>query len=171
MRRSRSTARTIGWVGALVVAFFVGRGALPSPLVEAQSGGRVFEIRIYTVEEGKVEQLSEVFRNNVTTMFAEHGMTNVAYFTPQEDPQCVTASPTSTILSPAFDARPCTWSKDTLVYILAHESRDAAAVNWDSFRNDADGLASFRQAYDRAGVKVMKIESAFMTATDYSALR
>jgi len=46
-----------------------------------------------------------------------------------------------------------------------------ATKNWESFRNDSEGLRSFREDYARAGVKVMKIESAFVNATDYSLLK
>ena len=152
-------------------AFVIGRGSEPELPIQAQEGGRVFELRMYTVEDGKVHLLSKVFRDNVTGMFAKHGMTNVAYFIPQDDPQCATARTTATILSPAFDYSSCEWSKDTLIYILGHPSREMAAKNWDSFRNDSEGLRSFREDYARAGVKVMKIESVFAAATDYSLLK
>ncbi len=154
-----------------VCAFVIGRGSEPKSPIYAQEGGRIFELRMYTVEDGKVELLSKVFRDNVTGMFAKHGMTNVAYFIPQNDPQCATAHTTATILSPAFDYSSCEWSKDTLIYILGHPSREIATKNWDSFRNDTEGLRSFREDYARAGVKVMKIESAFINATNYSLLK
>ena len=59
----------------------------------------------------------------------------------------------------------------SLIYILGHASREAAEENWDSFVQDADGMRSFREDYAQAGVKVMKIESVYMDATEYSALR
>lgn len=152
-------------------AFVLGRAWPAAAPAEAQSGDRVFEIRMYTVEDGKVDLLSRVFRDNVTGMFARHGMTNVGYFIPQEDPQCGTFRPTATIRSPAFDYGPCEWSRDTLIYILGHASREAAEENWASFTRDEEGMRSFREDYARAGVKVMKIESVYMDATDYSALR
>ena len=159
-------------LGALCVcAFVVGRVWQPAAPVEARAGDRVFEIRMYTVEDGKVELLSQVFRDNVTKMFARHGMTNVGYFIPQEDPQCGAFRPTATIRVPAFDYGACEWSRDTLIYILGHASREAAEENWDSFVQDADGMRSFREDYAQAGVKVMKIESVYMDATEYSALR
>ena len=165
------TVHTLILVAAILGGFAIGRGSAPHPAVHAQADDRVYEIRIYTVEDGKVGLLSEVFRQNVTRMFAKHGMTNVAYFVPRDDPACVTAAPTSTILSPVFDERPCSWSQDTLIYILGHDSPEAAEQNWASFTADAEGLASFRDDYARAGVQVMKIESVFMRATDYSPLR
>ncbi len=47
-------------------AFVLGRVWQSAAPVEARTGDRVFEIRMYTVEDGKVELLSQVFRDNVT---------------------------------------------------------------------------------------------------------
>lgn len=162
--------------GLVSLALCVGSFALGNLLnarspVHAQDGPRLFEIRMYTVEDGKVELLSRVFRDQVTTMFARHGMMNVAYFVPNDEPRCSTFSPKGTILSPVFDTSSCQWSKDTLVYILGHQSRSAAERNWASFRRDTGGMKNFRQEYDRAGVKVVKVQSVYMDATDYSALK
>ena len=167
----RSIAGGLLLIAMCLGAFALGRVSPSAAPVEARPGDGVFEIRMYTVEDGKVELLSRVFRDNVTKMFARHGMTNVGYFIPREEPRCGAFRPTATIRSPAFDYGPCEWSQDTLVYILRHASRAAAEENWASFVQDAEGLRSFREDYARAGVKVMKIESVYMDATEYSALR
>ena len=167
----RSMARWLSVAVLCLGAFALGRGWQPGTTVQAQPERRVFEIRKYTVEDGKVEALSRVFRDNVTQMFARHGMTNVAYFIPREDPQCGAAGAGFTIQAPVFDYGPCEWSRDTLIYILGHASRAAAEENWASFTQDEAGMRSFREDYARAGVKVMKIESVYMDATDYSRLQ
>ena len=167
----RALARVSSVAVLCLCAFALGRGWQPGTPVQAQADQRVFEIRMYTVEDGKVDALSRVFRDNVTQMFARHGMTNVAYFIPQEDPQCATAGADFTIRAPVFDYGPCEWSRDTLIYILGHASRAAAEENWASFAQDEAGMRSFREDYARAGVKVMKIESVYMDATEYSELR
>ena len=167
----RSLARASAVTALCLGAFALGWFWQPAAGVRAQDDAGVFEIRIYTVADGKVEALSRVFRDNVRHMFARHGMTNVAYFIPTEDPQCGAARPGSTILAPAFDYGPCDWSADTLVYILGHASREAAEANWASFTQDEAGMRSFREDYARAGVQVLKIESAYLNATEYSALR
>lgn len=167
----RSIVRGLLLVALCAAAFVLGREWQSAPPVEARSAEQVFEIRMYTVEDGKVDLLSRVFRDNVTKMFARHGMTNVAYFLPRDDPQCGTFRPTATIRSPAFDYGACEWSRDTLIYILGHASREAAEENWASFVQDTEGMRSFREDYARAGVKVLKIESVYMDATEYSALR
>ena len=170
-------ARTLLTLALCLGAFALGRGS-PSwwPLVQAEpvqaeEAGRVFELRLYTVEDGKVGRLSEVFRDNVTQMFARHGMTNAAYLLPRDAPQCGTFRAGATIREPAFDYAPCPWSRDTLVYLLAHDSPAAAERSWASFVADEDGLRSFREDYARAGVKVLRIASVFLDPAEYSALR
>ena len=170
--RRRPAAGTLLTVALCLGAFALGRGS-PSwwPPVQAEEAGRVFELRLYTVEDGKVGRLSEVFRDNVTGMFARHGMTNAAYLLPREAPQCGTFRAGATIRDPAFDYGPCPWSQDTLVYLLGHDSPEAVKRNWAAFVADEDGLRSFREDYARAGVKVMRIVSVLLDPAEYSALR
>ena len=99
-----SVARTLLTLALCLGAFALGRGS-PSwwPSVQAEEGGRVFELRLYTVEDGKVGRLSEVFRDNVTKMFARHGMANTAYLLPRDQPECGTFRAGATIREPAFD--------------------------------------------------------------------
>ena len=171
MRRTPA-ARTLLTLALCLGAFALGRGS-PSwwPPVQAEEGGRVFELRLYTVEDGKVGRLSDVFRDNVTGMFARHGMANTAYLIPRDEPACGTFRAGATIREPAFDYGPCPWSRDTLVYLLGHDSPEAAERNWASFAADEDGLRSFREDYARAGVKVMRIASVLLDPAEYSALR
>ena len=172
MRRMPPASRTLLTVALCLGAFALGRGS-PSwwPPVQAEEGGRVFELRLYTVEDGKVGRLSEVFRDNVTKMFARHGMANTAYLLPRDEPECGTFRAGATIREPAFDYGPCPWSRDTLVYLLGHDSPAAAERNWASFVAHEDGLRSFREDYARAGVKVLRIASVLLDPAEYSALR
>ncbi len=169
---TRPATRALLTLALCLGAFALGRGS-PSwwPSASAETNGRVFELRLYTVEEGKVGRLSEVFRDNVTTMFARHGMANTAYLIPREEPRCGTFRAGASIRKPAFDYGPCPWSRDTLVYLLGHAGPEAAERSWASFTADEDGLRSFREDYARAGVKVMRIASVLLDPTEYSALR
>jgi hypothetical protein len=108
----------------------------------------VFELRTYTVADGKVDGLSAEFRTRVTKMFAAHKMTGVGYWIPQDEPR----------------------SKDTLIYVLEHPSREAAAKAWEAFRNDPN-IKLLREEEEKAGVKVTKVESVFMTPTEYSPIK
>src|SRR5687767_3531912 len=77
---------------------------------------RVFEIRTYTTAEGKLQDLHRRFRDHTLKLFERHGMVNIAYWTPQ-DPKL---------------------ASNTLIYVLAHDSRQAAAANWAAFMNDPE---------------------------------
>lgn len=134
--------------GAFVAGLSLGSVLQPGTAAHAQSGGRVFEIRTYTANEGKLDALHARFRNHTTRLFEKHGMTNVGYWTPQDAPL----------------------SQNTLIYILAHPSRDAAKKSWDAFRNDPEWLKA-RSESEAPGAIVSKVESVFMSATDYSPMK
>jgi hypothetical protein len=120
----------------------------PEPVAGAQGARRVFEIRTYTAHEGRLEALHGRFRNHTMRYFEKHGMTNVGYWSPQDAPR----------------------SQDTLIYILAHPSREAAEKNWAAFRADPDWLKA-RAASEANGPLVAKSESIFMDATDFSPMK
>jgi hypothetical protein len=109
---------------------------------------RLFEIRTYTTEPGKLDALHARFRNHTTKLFEKHGMTNIGYWTPVEGER----------------------SKDTLIYVLAHDSRDAADKSWQGFRSDPAWIKAKSES-EAAGPIVRKVESVFMTPTDYSEMR
>ena len=46
----------------------------------------VFELRTYTSYEGKLPEVLARFRDHVTKLFENHGMTNIAYWVPQDAP-------------------------------------------------------------------------------------
>ena len=77
-------------------------------------------------------------------LFERHGMKNIAYWIPVDVP-------------------------NTLIYVLAHHDRDAAKKSWQSFVNDQDWQRIFK-ASRVDGPLVVRIESVFMKATDYSPM-
>src|SRR5215510_16315559 len=93
-------------IGAAFVMGFLARGVVSEP-VEAQSA-RVFEIRTYTAPDGKLEELHKRFRDHTLRIFQKHNMTSVVYFRPQDAPL----------------------KDNTIIYVLAHPSREAAKKNW-----------------------------------------
>jgi len=115
---------------------------------EGAAKHRVFEIRTYTTEPGKLPALLARFRDHTTKLFEKHGMTNIGYWTPTDEPR----------------------SKNTLIYILAHDSRDAAKKSWAEFRADPDWQKVQKQS-EAAGKIVTKTESVFADATDFSAIK
>ena len=122
--------------------------SLTIPSAVAQEHGRVFEQRTYTCNEGKLPDLLARFRNHTTRLFEKHGMTNIAYWVPQDAPA----------------------SQNTLIYIIAHASRDAAKKNWDEFRADAE-WQKVQKDSEANGKIVSKFESVFMDPTDFSPMK
>ena len=56
---------------------------------------------------------------------------------------------------------------DTLVYLLEHESQEAANASWDAFGEDPEWLAVAGDVPRSA----LTIERRYMTATDYSPMK
>jgi hypothetical protein len=69
----------------------------------------------------------------------------IAYWTPLDEPE----------------------KSNTLIYILYHPSREAAATNWKSFQDDPN-WKSVRDKSEANGKLVEKIDSTFMALTDFS---
>ncbi len=113
----------------------------------AQTSGRVFELRTYTCNEGKLDDLQKRFRDHTTKLFEKHGMTNIGYWVPQDER-----------------------SKTTLIYIISHASRDAAKKNWAAFRTDPEWVKVSTES-EKNGKIVAKVESVFMDPTDYSPMK
>ena len=128
--------------------FMLGSAVRGPQVAQAQSASRVFEMRTYTTLEGKLDALEAGFRDNTMRLFERHGMTNIGYWTPQDAPN----------------------SSNTLVYIIAHNSRDAAETSWQNFRDDAEWQRLSREA-QASGRVVDNIESVFLEPTDYSPMQ
>jgi hypothetical protein len=122
----------------------------PAHSVQSTAEGktRMFEIRTYTTEPGKLPDLLKRFRDHTTKLFEKHGMTNIGYWVPVDEPR----------------------SKNTLIYILAHASRDAAKKSWDGFKSDPDWI-KVRDASEAGGKIVTKVESVYADPTDFSAIK
>jgi hypothetical protein len=115
----------------------------------ASAEGRVFELRIYTANEGKLEELKARFRDHTTAIFKKHHMEVVGYWTPQSD-----------------DPK----SKDTFIYILAHPSREAATKNWKEFGEDPEWV-KVKADSEKNGLLVKKVDSTFMDALPFSPMK
>jgi hypothetical protein len=109
---------------------------------------RVFEVRTYTTHEGRLDALHARFRSHTMRLFEKHGMTNVAYWTPED---------------PAL-------AGTTLVYVLSHRSREAARRSWDAFRQDPEWI-KVKAESEAEGPIVSRVESVFGNATDYSPVK
>lgn len=133
-------------LAATFAAGFAIRGAVTdAEIAQAQSRSRVYELRTYTAVEGRLDALHARFRDHILGFFQKHGMTNVVYFKPMDAPL----------------------SQTTLVYLLSHESRDAAARSWAAFRDDPE----WKKVSAGGGPLTSKVESVFLEPTDYSPMK
>jgi hypothetical protein len=116
---------------------------------DAQSKGRVYELRTYTTPEGKLADLHARFRNHTVKLFEKHGMTNVGYFAPQDMPL----------------------AKNTLIYVLSHKDRETAKQSWDEFRKDPDWVKARTASEANGGPLTTQVVSVFMDPLDFSKMK
>ena len=145
-----NVVRILGAVALAGIGFVAGRASGSDTVVEAsqQQGTRVFELRTYTTHPGKLDALHKRFRDHTVKLFEKHGMTNVVYTTPMDSPA----------------------SENTLIYLLAHKSREAGKASWEAFRKDPEWVKA-RTESEVPGPIVVKADSVFLTPTDYSPMK
>ena len=105
----------------------------------------VYELRVYHAAPGKLGDLQSRFRDHTIKLFDRHGMKSVAYWTPLDEPE----------------------KSNTLIYILQHPSREAAAANWKSFQDDPE-WKSVKEKSEANGKLTDNIDSTFLTLTNFS---
>ena len=127
-----------GLVGVVAYSAGLSRG-------EEKAAKRVYELRTYTTEPGRLPALNARFRDHTMKLFEKHGMKNEMYWVPTDEKL----------------------KENTLIYILSHASLDAAAKSWDGFRNDPEWKKA-QAASEKDGKIVAKADSVYMTLTDYS---
>lgn len=146
MNRNRLTGIVV-IVAAFGVGMFAGTAFNDANIAVAQSTDRVFELRTYTTLPGRLDALHARFRDHTMRLFEKHGMTNLGYFSPQDEPL----------------------SENTLIYIISHDSREAARSSWEDFIADPEWQRVSEES-QRDGRIIESLESIFMDPTDYSPM-
>ena len=149
MNLSASSRVALGLSGLVAVAAMMAtttKAKAPNP-TPTPVANRVFEMRTYVTHPGRLDALNARFRDHTTALFKKHGMENIGYWTPQDEGK-----------------------EETLVYLLAHSSRDAAKTSWAAFGADPE-WHSARDASEKDGKIVKKVTSVFLDPTDYSAIK
>lgn len=109
---------------------------------------RVFEMRTYYAEPGKMADLHKRFRDHTCKLFEKHGMTLIGFWSP-------------------IDAKV---AEEKMVYILAYPNMDSAKKSWADFRADPTWHAA-QKASEVNGKLVTKVDSVYLNPTDYSAIK
>jgi hypothetical protein len=142
-----------GQLVAKVESIFLSATDYSPKIKPAQAGPRVFELRTYTATPGHLADLNARFRDHTVALFAKHGINSVGYWTPMKDQK---------------------GAEDTLIYILAHKSREAAAEAFKAFGQDPAWQTARKASEDKAGGPLTVkdgVKSLFMAPTDYSPIK
>ena len=139
-------SRIVSAVALLAIGFALGSWNASS--VAHAQGGKVFEMRTYTAPDGKLPNLQARFRDHTIRIFNKHNMKSVGYWVPQDAPDHTTK----------------------LVYIISHDSRDAARKNWADFQADPEWKKVSAESQVNGPI-VTNVVSVFMDATDYSPIK
>jgi len=141
------------WMLGFVAAFALGFGARSvtehAAVVHAAAANRVFELRTYTAPPGKLEALKTRFRDHTIRLFKKHGMESIGYWTPQDAPN----------------------SENTLIYVIAHASREAATKNWAEFQADPDWIKAKADSQKDGSLTTKTPDSVFMNPVDFSPIK
>jgi hypothetical protein len=141
--------RAMLWVSAFV-AGVVGSWMWEETSVLAADApaGKVYELRIYHAEPGKLDAVNARFRNHTCKLFQKHGFELIAFWNPIEGDE----------------------AKDTLYYVVAFPSVEAQKKAWEEFRADPEWIQAKADS-EKDGKLVTKVESKLLRTTDYSPMR
>ncbi len=104
---------------------------------------KCYELRIYTAAEGKLDGLHARFRDHTCKLFEKHGMTNLGYWVPLDNPD------------------------RKLYYVLSYPDRAAREASWKDFIKDPEWRTVAAES-EKNGKLVAKVETRFLHATGYS---
>src|ERR1700751_4047111 len=76
----------------------------------------VYELRLYHVNEGKMDALKARFGDHTDAIFKRHNMKSIGYWSPEDPPSY----------------------QNLFIYILEHPSRQEAEKNWAPFQADPE---------------------------------
>ena len=113
-----------------------------------QSPHHVYELRLYHVNEGKMDALKARFGDHTDAIFRRHNMKSIGYWSPENAPD----------------------SQNLFIYILEHPSRQEAEKNWAAFQADPE-WQKVKAESEANGPLVDHIDHYFMDPTTFSALR
>ena len=115
---------------------------------DAPVPGKVYELRVYHTNPGKLDALHARFRDHTCKLFQKHGIELVGFWTPAQGEG----------------------ANSTLYYIVAFPSAEAQKKAWQAFRDDPDWKKAKAES-EKDGPLVNKVDSTNLKPTDYSPLR
>src|SRR5712671_7195392 len=110
----------------------------------ATTSQNVYELRMYQVNEGKMDALIARFGDHTDAIFRRHNMKSIGFWRPQDEP----------------------YSQNLFVYILEHPSREEARQNWAAFQADPE-WKQVKADSEINGALAKHIDSYFMDPTSF----
>lgn len=146
--RSTEAGKLVGKVDSLFLSLTEYSPKPPFPTTEEAP---VYEMRRYTTNEGKLDDLDARFRDHTIALFEKHGLTNLSYFHLDEGQA---------------------GSGTTLLYFISAPSVDARNASFKAFSSDPAWKAA-RDASEKDGKILVKkgVQSTFLETTDYSPVK
>lgn len=106
----------------------------------------IYEYRVYEVAPGRMPDLHKRFQDHTLRLFARHGITPVAFFTPEIG-----------------------GASNELVYLLSFQDAAERDAAWRRFLADEEWRAVKRES-EASGPLVTRIRNKLLAPTDYSPL-
>jgi len=100
----------------------------------------------YTTLPCRLPALNKRFAKHTIQLFEKHGMKSEIYWVLTDEPL----------------------KENTLIYVISHESREAADKNWKEFQADPDWIKARDESEADGKILAKPPERVFMTATAYS---
>lgn len=135
---------TLASLAAAVIAAHTNQASAED--ANAKQDSVVYELRTYTTAPGRLPALHKRFSEHTMRIFEKHGIRNVAYWTPTDEKL----------------------KDNTLVYVIAHASRDAAKKSWDDFRKDPAWKKVAKESQVGGKILAKRPESVYLSPTEYS---
>jgi L-rhamnose mutarotase len=133
-------------VDSVKQVFMYGADILPAINDKAAKAERTFELRTYHPYPGRRPALIKRFQDHTVKLFEKHGMQNIAYFTDE--------------------------NSEDLVYLIAHQSVDAAGKSWAAFIADPVWVKAAEDSQkDGKIVDRPRIESTFLKPLPFSKIK
>jgi hypothetical protein len=141
----------VGGIKAWSLLSFIGGAAVTlglSHIGGSKPSQHVYELRMYHVNDGKMDALIARFGDHTDAIFRRHNMKSIGFWRPEDEP----------------------FSQNLFVYILEHPSREEARKNWAAFQADPE-WKKVKADSETNGPLANHIDSYFMDPTSFSALK
>ena len=128
-----------------------GEDGQPEATAATDDSNKLYELRIYTTNDGKLPALHTRFRDHTMRLFEKHGMENIVYWSVAE-----AARGEAEIAG------------NQLVYIIAHKNEAVREASWNAFVNDPQWQRVAAESERDGKILAEPPRSILMKATDFS---